>query len=174
MSLGFPTPIEVAVYGPDLPKNFLYAQGVKARLEKIPELRDVQYAQELEYPTVAVNLNRERAGILGVKTRNLTNSLTPCTSSSRFTEPIYWGDLKRGVAYQIQIQVPQDKMNSIQELKNVLTSSESGKAVLLRNVAEVTKGTMVGTGHNQGRRWSGKYRHHPGFVGIHSPQSRSV
>ncbi|MGP8283973.1 MAG: efflux RND transporter permease subunit [Desulfomonilaceae bacterium] len=144
MSLGSPTPIEVAVYGPDLPKNFAYAQGVRARLEEIPELRDIQYAQELEYPTVAVNLNRERAGILGVKTKNLTNSLTPCTSSSRFTEPIYWGDLKRGVAYQIQIQVPQDKMNSVQELKNVLTSSESGKSVLLRNVAEVTKGTMVG------------------------------
>ena len=50
MSLGFPTPIEVAVYGPDLPKNFLYAQGVKARLEKIPELRDVQYAQETRIP----------------------------------------------------------------------------------------------------------------------------
>ena len=92
MSLGSSTPIEVAVYGPDLPKNFAYAKQIKARLEKVPELRDIQYAQEIEYPTVAVNLNRERAGILGVKTRNLTNSLTPCTSSSRFTRPIYWGD----------------------------------------------------------------------------------
>ncbi len=144
MSLGSSTPIEVAVYGPDLPKNFAYAQKVKARLEKVPELRDIQYAQEIEYPTVAVNLNRERAGILGVKTRNLTNSLTPCTSSSRFTRPIYWGDMKKGVAYQIQIQIPERKMNSIEELKNVLTSSESAQSVLLRNVAEVTEGTMVG------------------------------
>ncbi|MGA8833417.1 MAG: efflux RND transporter permease subunit [Desulfomonilaceae bacterium] len=144
MSLGSSTPIEVAVYGPDLPKNFAYARKVKARLEKVPELRDIQYAQEIEYPTVAVNLNRERAGILGVKTRNLTNSLTPCTSSSRFTRPIYWGDMKKGVAYQIQIQIPERKMNSIEELKNVLTSSESAQSVLLRNVAEVTEGTMVG------------------------------
>ena len=63
MSLGSSTPIEV-VYGPDLPKNFAYAQQIKARLEKVPELRDIQYAQEIEYPTVAVNLNRERAAYL--------------------------------------------------------------------------------------------------------------
>ena len=52
--------------------------------------------------------------------------------------------MKKGVAYQIQIQVPERKMNSIEELKNVLTSSVSAQSVLLRNVAEVTEGTMVG------------------------------
>ncbi|MGB6064912.1 MAG: efflux RND transporter permease subunit [Desulfomonilaceae bacterium] len=144
MALGSSTPIEVAVYGPDLPKNYAYAKEVKARLEQIPELRDIQFGQELEYPTVKVELDRERGGILGVETRNLTNSITPCTSSSRFTKPIFWGDLKRGVAYQIQVQVPQEKMNSIEEIRNVLSSSQGGKSVLLRNVAGVHSDEMVG------------------------------
>jgi multidrug efflux pump subunit AcrB len=144
MSLGSPTPIEVAVYGPDLPKNFEYAKEVMKRLEEIPELRDIQFGQELEYPTVSVTLDRERAGIIGVRTTNLTNSLTPCTSSSRFTRPVFWGDMKRGVAYQIQVQVPLNLMNSKEEIKNVLSSSESGKASLIRNVAGVADGTAVG------------------------------
>lgn len=153
MSLGSPTPIEVAVFGPNLVKNYDYAKTVKTRLEKVPVLRDIQFAQELEYPTVRVDIDRESAGIIGVKTRNVTNSLTPCTSSSRFTHPVFWGDLRTGVAYQIQVEVPLQKMNSKEEIKNVLTGSQSGKPSLLRNVASVSDGTMVGQyDHFDGQR----------------------
>ncbi|MGB6064913.1 MAG: efflux RND transporter permease subunit [Desulfomonilaceae bacterium] len=153
MSLGAPTPIEVAIFGPDLTKNHTYAKEVKARLELIPELRDVQFAQELEYPTVRVDIDREIAGIIGVRPRNVTGSLTPCTSSSRFTHPVFWGDLKTGVACQIQVQVPQSKMNSEEELKNVLVSGKTGKPTLLRNVAKVAGGYMVGEyDHFDGQR----------------------
>ncbi|MGC8604515.1 MAG: efflux RND transporter permease subunit, partial [Desulfomonilaceae bacterium] len=144
MSLGSPTPIEVSAYGPNLLKNYEYAKKVREHLEKIPELRDILFGQELEYPTVDVNLNRERAGIIGVKVTNLTNSLTPCTSSSRFTRPVYWADQKTGVAYQIQVEVPLELMNSKEQIMNVISSSDSDNGVLVRNVASVSDGTMPG------------------------------
>ena len=62
MSLGASTPIEVAVSGPNLAANRDFAEKVKTRLQQISSLRDVQFGQALDYPTVDVTVNRERAG----------------------------------------------------------------------------------------------------------------
>ena len=89
MSLGASTPIEVAVSGPNLAANREFAEKVKDRLQKIPSLRDVQFGQALDYPTVDVAVNRERAGLMGVKMSEVSRSLVAATSSSRFVVPNY-------------------------------------------------------------------------------------
>ena len=144
MSLGSPTPIEVAVSGPNLAMNREFAEKIRARLEKIPSLRDIQFGQALDYPTVDVAVNRERAGLMGVKTVDVSRSLVAATSSSRFTQPVYWADPNSGVAYQIQVQIPQPQMSSMEEIKNIPVAFREGKSVLLRNVANVSSGTSVG------------------------------
>jgi len=144
MSLGSPTPIEVAVTGPSLAANQAFAEKIRAQLEKIPALRDLQFGQALDYPTVDVAVNRERAGILGVKTVEASRSLVAATSSSRFTQPVYWADPNSGVAYQIQVQIPQAQMTSLEEVKNIPIANRDGKSVLLRNIATVTNSATVG------------------------------
>lgn len=144
MSLGAPTPIEVAVSGPNLAANRAFADKLKGQLQKIPALRDVQFGQALDYPTVDVNVNRERAGLMGVKMAEVSRSLVAATSSSRFVVPNFWADPNSGVAYQVQVQVPQSSMNSVEEAKNIPVSYRNGDAVLLRNVANVSEGTAVG------------------------------
>ena len=52
MSFGSPTPIEVAVSGPNFAENRAYAEKVRSELAKVPSLRDLQYGQALDYPTV--------------------------------------------------------------------------------------------------------------------------
>jgi len=144
MSLGSPTPIEVAVSGPNLAANREFATRVRERLEQIPTLRDVQFGQALDYPTLEVNVNRERAGIMGVEMAQLSRSLVAATSSSRFTVPNYWADPNSGVAYQIQVQIPQAQMDSVEALENLPVAYRDGQPVLLRNVAEVAQGTTPG------------------------------
>ena len=144
MSLGASTPIEVAVSGPNLAANREFAEKVKERLQKIPLLRDVRFGQALDYPTVEVAVNRERAGIMGVKMSEVSRSLVAATSSSRFVVPNYWADHNSGVAYQIQVQVPQSSMNSLEAAQNLPVSYRDGKAILLRNIASVKEGTAVG------------------------------
>ena len=141
MSLGSPTPIEVAVTGPSLTANQAHAEKIREQLERIPALRDLQFGQSLDYPIVDVALDRERAGLLGVKTADASRSLVAATSSSRFTSPVYPNS---GVAYQIQVQVPQTNMNSLEEVKNIPVTLRDGEAILLRNIATVTNGTAVG------------------------------
>ncbi len=144
MSLGAPTPIEVAVSGPNLAANFEHAQKIRDRLAQLPALRDLQFGQALDYPTVEVALNRERAGLMGVRMDEASRSLVAATASSRFTAPVYWADPVSGVAYQLQVQVPQAQMASLEEVKNIPVVRRNGPAVLLRNIASVTPGTAVG------------------------------
>jgi multidrug efflux pump subunit AcrB len=144
MSLGSPTPIEVAVSGPNLGANREFAEKIKEKLMHIPTLRDVQFGQALDYPTVDVAVNRERAGIMGVKMSEVSRSLVAATSSSRFLVPNYWADPNSGVAYQIQVQVPQAAMNSLDEAENLPITSRDGQPMLLRNIAKVTESTTVG------------------------------
>jgi multidrug efflux pump subunit AcrB len=144
MSFGSATPIEVAVSGPDLTADRAFAEQVKEKIKTIPALRDVQFGQSLDYPTVDVNVDRQKAGLMGVRMTDVSRSLVTATSSSRFVVPNYWADPNSGVAYQIQVQVPQDKMDVIEQARNVPILNRAGQEVLLRDVAKVTAGAAVG------------------------------
>lgn len=169
MSFGSPTPVEVAAAGPDLDKSREYAARLRDRLARIPLLRDLQYGQTFDYPTIDVNVDRERGGIIGATIMDVSRTTVAATSSSRFVVPLFWADPKSGVGYQIQVEIPQKEMASAEKirnlsvwpnpghevlLRNLAASLESsavgsaqvpfGKRVLLRNVAEVAGGSMVG------------------------------
>ena len=144
MSFGAPTPIEIAVAGPNLAASREYAEKIREKLLKIPALRDIQFGQALDYPTVDVTINRERAGLMGVKVSDATRSLVAATTSSRFTVANYWADQNSGVSYNLQVQIPQAKMNSLEEIRNVPVASKDGKSMSLRNFATVAEGTTIG------------------------------
>jgi multidrug efflux pump subunit AcrB len=144
MSFGSDTPISIAVSGPDLAVNREHAEKIFAKLREIPSLRDVQFVQALDFPTVEVNINREKAGLMGVKVSDVTRSLVAATTSSRFTTANYWADPKSGVSYNLQIQIPQSTTTTIEDLKNVPVAAKNGDALLLRNLASVAPGTAIG------------------------------
>ena len=144
MSLGAPTPIEVAVSGLNLASNRAFALTIKDRLQRLPALRDVQFGQSLDYPTVDVTVDRQKAGLIGVKMSDVSRSLVTATWSSRFVVPNYWADPNSGVSYQIQVQVPQAQIDSLEQARNVPVMNRDGQGTLLRNVAKVTEGTAVG------------------------------
>jgi multidrug efflux pump subunit AcrB len=144
MSFGASTPIEVAVSGPSLAVSEQHARKIYEKLKAIPALRDVQFVQSLDFPTVDVNVDRERAGLLGVKMGDVTHSLVAATTSSRFTVANFWADPKSGVSYNLQVQIPQAKTTSLEDLENVPIQAAGGKSVLLRNIAKVAPGTAVG------------------------------
>ena len=112
--------------------------------EVVGRLSDIIVPGDVDYPTVTVAVDRERAGLTGISTQDVARSLVAATSSSRFTEPNYWADPKTGVAYQVQVQIPTQRMESLEEIKNLNVSRSADNPVLLRNVAAVGSGTAVG------------------------------
>src|SRR5207302_6200172 len=112
MSFGSPTPVEVVVSGPKMPDNRAFADKLRRELLGVPSLRDLQYGQSLDYPTLDVRIDRERAVDSGVTADDVARSLTAATSSSRFTVPNYWRDPASGIGYQVQVEVPQTLMRN--------------------------------------------------------------
>ncbi|HKA22071.1 MAG TPA: efflux RND transporter permease subunit [Blastocatellia bacterium] len=144
MNFGAPTPIEVAMNGPNLAANRAFAEKVKSEMQKISALRDLQFAQPLDYPTVDIAVDRERAGQLGVTVEQLGRSMAAATSSSRYVQPNYWRDPASGVAYQVQVEVPQSRMSTIEDLESVPAMPNGAPRPLLGDVAQVSYGTMPG------------------------------
>ena len=144
MSLGSPTPIEVAVSGKDFAASRAHAETLRTRLAEIKDLRDVQFSQTLDYPSVDVNIDRERAGLLGVKMSDATRSLVAATASSRFTVPNYYADPKTGQSMSLQVQVPATMMKSLEDLRNLPISATDKAPVPLRNIAKISEGNVIG------------------------------
>jgi multidrug efflux pump subunit AcrB len=144
MSFGSPTPVEVAVSGPNFADDRAYADQVRAELAKVPSLRDLQVVQPLDYPAVAVDVDRERAGLSGVTASDVARSLVSATSSSRFVVPVFWADPKTGIGYQVQVEVPPFQMNSAEEIGMIPVKDRGQKQLLLRDVAQVRPRKDVG------------------------------
>jgi multidrug efflux pump subunit AcrB len=144
MSFGSATPVEIAVSGPNMAENREYAEKVRSEVDKIASLRDLQFVQSLEYPTVRVEVDRERAGMSGVTAAEVARSLVAATSSSRFVVPNYWPDPKTGIGYQVQLEIAQSEMNSMEEIETLPVKRASRQQLLLRDVARVSRGAMPG------------------------------
>jgi multidrug efflux pump subunit AcrB len=144
MGFGSPTPIEVAVQGTNLQDDYGFAQKVRAQLAQLPFLRDLQFAQELNYPTLDITVNRERAGQFGLTMADVARSLVPATSSSRFTTPNYWRDPNSGNAFQIQVELPQNRLQTLKSMGELGVMQNGRMDTQLSNVAEMKLGTMPG------------------------------
>ena len=144
MSFGSPTPIEVAVQGANLAADRTFAEKLRGELSKIPSLRDLQYGQPLDYPTVQVAIDRDRAGQFGLSMSNVAKSLIAATSSSRFIDPNYWRDPVSGNGFQIQVEIPQAKMSSLQDVRNIPVMEDGEPRPLLGDLATVGYGTTMG------------------------------
>jgi multidrug efflux pump subunit AcrB len=144
MSFGSPTPVEVAVQGASLADDYGYARKLQGELAKLSFVRDLQVAQEYNYPTLDININRDRAGQFGLTMADVARSVVPATSSSRFTEPNYWRDPNSGNAFQIQVELPQNRMQSMEEIGSLPVMAGGREEPRLENVASLKTGTMPG------------------------------
>ncbi len=144
MSFGSPTPIEIAARGKSYDDNRAFILKAKVELEKLPFLRDIQVAQSLDYPTVNVQIDREKAGLSGTTASQISRSVVAGTSSTRFLVPNYWPDPKSGIGYQVQLEIPQREMRTADDLGMVPVNHSGDRALLLRDVADISPGKMPG------------------------------
>lgn len=130
LSQGSPTPIEVRFTGRDKKLNESYAKQLVEKLGAISYLRDVQIGQSIKYPAININIDRIRAAQLGVDITDVSRSLIASTSSSRYTEKNTWLDEKGGYTYGVQVEVPENKMKSKDDLGEIPLLKNSSRPLL--------------------------------------------
>jgi multidrug efflux pump subunit AcrB len=145
MSFGSLTPIAVRVVGTDLAMVRKHAEKIAAEMKKIPYLRDVGFEQMLDYPTVEVDIDREKAGLSGATVEDVAHAMVMATSSTRFTNLNYWIDVKTGFDYLVQIQIPPLRMEKSEDVEILpLESVNPLVNLMVRDVATVKKGVRPG------------------------------
>ncbi|WP_264524179.1 efflux RND transporter permease subunit [Flavobacterium sp. N502536] len=149
LSQGTNTPIEVRFSGMMKKMNVMYANKLLAKLKEIDYLRDQQIPQSLNYPAFEINIDRVRAAQLGIDAQDIARSLIPITASSRYTSKNMWVGGMMGIAYDVQVQTPQNILNSKDELMNVPLGKNSDRPVL-GDVATITPTKVVGESYNLG------------------------
>ena len=144
MGFGAPTPVLVDVQGASLEDAYGYAEKVRAQLAKLILLRDLQFQQEKNYPTLDIDIDRDRAGQFGLTMADVVHSVVPATSTSRFTDPNYWRDPDSGNAFQIQVELPQHRLQSVDQIATVPVMRSGGSKPLLDDIAGLKLATMPG------------------------------
>jgi multidrug efflux pump subunit AcrB len=91
-----------------------------------------------------VAIDRDRAGQFGLTMANVARSLVAATSSSRFIEPNYWRDPATGNAFQIQVEIPQNRIASMEDVRNIPVMEDQAIRPLVGDLADVRYGTTLG------------------------------
>jgi len=145
MSFGSLTPIAVRIVGTDLKLVRQHAEKIAANMRRIPFLRDIEFVQSLDYPTVEVTIDREKAGLSGAKVSDVANALVMATASTRFASLNYWIDVKTGFDYLVQLQIPPLRIEKPEDVETLPVSSVNPLVnLMIRDVATVRRGVRPG------------------------------
>jgi multidrug efflux pump subunit AcrB len=139
LNFGIPSPIDIQVTGRD-PKGYDIANQIKARVAQIPGAVDVHVHQLVNGPDLRVNVDRTRAEQIGLTQSNVAQTMLISLSSSGQTAPNYWLNFQNGVNYQVAVQTPQYKVDTLQDLKNTpVVAPNLPRPELLGNLATVER-----------------------------------
>ena len=145
MSFGSAMPVSVRVVGTDLKSVRRHAEKIAAKMERIPSLRDVEFEQELDYPSVEVDIDREKAGLSGAQVEDVANALVMATASTRFRSLNYWIDAKTGFDYLVQLQIPPMRIDKPEDIETLpLQTVNPLVNLMIRDVATVRRGVRPG------------------------------
>ncbi len=146
MSFGSPTPIEIVVASPNLADAREHATLIKEQMQQDRESARRADPANARLSDGADHDRSQKAGLSGVTTKQVGDSVLVATSSSRMVARNYWQDPRTGVSYQVQVQVPTRRMDSVGTGRNdsARASRQSGLNLMLRDVARVGSGVMPG------------------------------
>ncbi len=119
LNFGVPAPIDIQLIGPNQRANYALAQQIANRMQHVPGAVDVHVQQLLAEPTLFLNVNRTQAQSVGLSQADVAQSLLLTLSSSFQTAPSFWVNPATGIEYNVAVQVPQYKVDSMQALENI-------------------------------------------------------
>jgi multidrug efflux pump subunit AcrB len=117
LNQGMPAPIDVQVSGMDLKTNDKIAQDLARQIRAAKGVSDVYIPQDMDYPALQVNVNRDRAAELGLTPKEVIDNLITALTSDVMIAPSYWVDPKNGNNYFVTVQYEENQVKSIQDLK---------------------------------------------------------
>jgi multidrug efflux pump subunit AcrB len=143
LNFGLPAPIDIQVTGNDSAANYRTAAQLRDQIARLPGAVDTFVRQQVDYPTVKVNVDRIKADESGLTQRDVADSLLISLSSSGQVAPNQWLNPENGVNYQVAVQTPQYAVPTFDAMQRTPVTALAGGRMtqLLDNLASLERTT---------------------------------
>ena len=118
---GLPAPIDVQVSSNDMQSAFEVAKTLAAKIKASPNVSGVYIPQDLDYPGLALNIDRERASLIGLSAKEVVDNVITALTSDGMIAPTYWIDPKTGNNYMVTVQYANHVLNhmTMEDFENI-------------------------------------------------------
>jgi multidrug efflux pump subunit AcrB len=140
LNLGLPAPIDLQVSGTNLTDAYAVASELAARIRAIPNVSDVYVPQDIDYPALALDIDRVRASQLGLTQREVVSNVITALTSNQMIAPSYWVDQRTGNDYMLTVQYPENRVSSTLDLTAIpLRAAAAAEPVRLDAVTSLRR-----------------------------------
>jgi len=143
VNMGLPAPIDIQVSDNDMHAAYRTASELAQKIRAVHGVSDVLIPQDLDYPGIQLNVNREMAGRLGLSSHEVVNNVITAINSNAMIAPSYWVDPASGNNYMLTVQYPETQFKSMNDLKEI--PLRAGKSVNTAELQAVTGVTTMNT-----------------------------
>lgn len=138
---GMPAPIDVQIEGPDARQSADIGKKLVERFRHLPGATDVRVQQRFDMPTIKLDVDRNKAGLLGITVDEIVKNVVSSVSGSSSFSPAIWVDPKTGIDYLFGVQVPEKSFDSLDDFKAIpVTGRYQDRSIPLNRIATVGEG----------------------------------
>ncbi len=119
LNLGMPAPMDVQVSGTDIEAAHRVAVDLSRKLRALPGVSDVLVPQDVDYPALKLDIDRERAGELGLSSKEVVGNVITALTSDQMIAPSYWVDPKSGNDYLLTVQYYEGQVKDLADLRSI-------------------------------------------------------
>jgi multidrug efflux pump subunit AcrB len=151
---GLPAPFDIQISSNNMNGGYAVAQQLARRFRAVHGVSDVLIPQDVDYPGLALNINRQQASLEGLTPKNVVDNVITAMTSNGVVDPSYWIDPKTGNNYLLTVQYPETQVQTLKDFKEIPLRSADGKNTTpLETVASIKAiNTPTEVDHYQLRR----------------------
>jgi multidrug efflux pump subunit AcrB len=153
---GLPAPIDIQVSGNNMEQSFTLARQIAVRARTLKNVSDVLIPQDLRYPGLELNIDRERASLIGLSPKQVVDNVITALTSNGMIAPSYWIDPNTGNNYMLTVQYFNGKLAhmTMEDFRQIpLRASAANEYTPLQSVADIKEiNTPTEVDHYQIRR----------------------
>jgi multidrug efflux pump subunit AcrB len=138
LNFGLPAPIDLQIVGQNARNNYRLAERLRERVARIPGAADVHIHQVFEQPQLNLNVDRVKAGQMGLTQRDVTSSMLISLSGNNQVAPSFWLNPATGISYNVGVQTSQYRIDSLDQLLRTPVTAATNA------VSETTAGSLAG------------------------------
>lgn len=93
---GLPAPFDIQVSSNDMDGGYVVAQQLAQKMRAPHGVSDVLIPQDIDYPGLALNIDRQQASLEGLTPKTIVDSVITAMTSNGMVAPSYWIDPNTG------------------------------------------------------------------------------